>query len=144
MNVPESVLLRVIAFLLVLVALTFYNHRSWAHDPDHPENMEWYQSIKMPDDPERSCCGIGDAYFCNDMQVVDGKTFCTITDDRNDEVRGRVHIPVGTKILIPPEKLIRGAEAKKGNPTNNGVIWAKPSAWSDGYTVFCYVMPDLT
>jgi hypothetical protein len=135
----------IITGLAILFFILKTVERAHAHDPDHHEDDAWYQSIKIPD-LGVSCCGVGDAYFCNHMRVVDGtRTVCTITDTRDDASRGRPHVPVGTMVEIPNEKLVRDEEAKKGNPTGQGVIWMKPSMYAPtGYNVYCYMMPELT
>ena len=69
-----------------------------AHDPDHHEQAEWYQSLMQPDIPNASCCGEADAYWADEIHVRDGKTYATITDDRPDEPRHRPHVDVGTQI----------------------------------------------
>jgi hypothetical protein len=76
-----------------------------AHDPDHHEHAEWYQSLMQPDNPKASCCGEADAYWADEVHVRDGKTYATITDDRPDGPRGRPHVDVGTEIEIPNLKL---------------------------------------
>jgi hypothetical protein len=58
-----------------------------AHDPDHHEQAEWYQSLMQPDAPTSSCCGEADAYWADEIHVRNGKTYATITDDRPDEPR---------------------------------------------------------
>lgn len=54
----------------------------------------------QPDNPSASCCGEADAYWCDTINVRDGKTFGTITDARPDAPLGRPHVPVGTEVEI--------------------------------------------
>jgi len=51
-----------------------------AHDPDHHEQTEWYQSLMQPDVPTSSCCGEADAYWADEIHVRNGKTYAKITD----------------------------------------------------------------
>lgn len=120
--------------VIALIALIFAAH---AHDYGQWENSdpvirEWYRSLMQPDAPEVSCCGEADAYWADDIHVRDGKTFATVTDDRPDEPRGRPHIPVGTEVEIPPNKM----KWDRSNPTGHGVVFLSRA----GY-VFCYVQP---
>jgi hypothetical protein len=103
-----------------------------AHDPDHHEHAEWYQSLMQPDVPKASCCGEADAYWADEVHVRDGKTYAKITDDRPDEPRGRPHIAVGTEIEIPNNKI----KWDRGNPTGHGVVFLSRAGF-----VFCYVQP---
>jgi len=84
-----------------------------------PAVREWYRNLKRPDFPQYSCCGAADAYWCDEIHVKHGNTYCTITDDRDDEPLERRHIPVGTEIYIPPNKLKWDA----GNPTGHSIIF---------------------
>lgn len=97
-----------------------------------PVIREWMQSLMQPDNPTASCCGEADAYWCDKINVRDGKTFCTITDDRPDEPRGRPHVPLGTVIEIPSYKL----KWDSGNPTGHGIVFL-----SRNWHVYCYVQP---
>ena len=87
-----------------------------------PDNAttEWFKGLQRPDmPPGYSCCGEADAYWCDDVHVKDGHTFCTITDDRDDGPLKRPHVPVGTVIEIPDEKL----KWDKGNPTGHAILF---------------------
>ena len=107
-----------------------------------PEIRQWYQALMQPDAPGVSCCGEADAYWCDDyygrsVPSSDGKSatphaYCKITDDRPDEPRGPPHVPIGTEIEIPPNKL----KTDKSNPTGHGGVFL-----SRGGYVFCYVQP---
>jgi hypothetical protein len=46
------------------------------------EVREWIARQKQADNPPCSCCGEADAYFADAFEVVDGKVFAIITDDR--------------------------------------------------------------
>lgn len=99
-----------------------------AHDPEHHELDQWYGSLMQPDNPTASCCGVADAYWCDDYFARDGKAYCRITDDR--EVAGRPPVPVGTEIEIPERKL----KWDRGNPTGHSIVFL-----SSGGMVFCFV-----
>lgn len=91
---------------------------------------EWYRSLMQPDVPQASCCGEADAYWCDDVHVRDGKTYCRITDDRPDGPRGRPHREIGDEFEIPPHKMTY----KAGNPTGHRIIFLSVT----GY-VYCFV-----
>ena len=97
-----------------------------------PAIRQWYQALMQPDVPSASCCGEADAYWADEIHVRDGKTYATITDDREDGPRGRPHVEIGTEIEIPDHKL----KWDRANPTGHGVLFLSRA----GY-VFCYVQP---
>jgi hypothetical protein len=84
-----------------------------------PAIRQWYKSLMQPDNPNVSCCGEADAYWCDDYYARDGKAYCKITDDRDDAPLGRPHIPIGTEIEIPPHKL----KWDKANPTGHNIVF---------------------
>jgi hypothetical protein len=114
------------ALLIFLYSVKF----AVAHDHDHPELDEWYATLMQPDAPNTSCCGKADAYWCDDYYARDAKAYCKITDDRDDGPLGRPHIPVGTEIEIPLNKL----KFDRGNPTGHNIIFVNRSQY-----VFCFV-----
>jgi hypothetical protein len=97
-----------------------------------PALREWYQALMQPDNPTASCCGEADAYWADEIQVREGKTYAIITDDRPDGPRGRAHLQVGTAIEIPNNKL----KWDKSNPTGHGILFLGRSG-----SVYCYVQP---
>jgi hypothetical protein len=97
-----------------------------------PDVRQWYQALMQPDVPTASCCGEADAYWADEVHVRDGKTYATITDDRPDGPRGRPHVPPGTEVEVPNNKL----KWDKSNPTGHGIVFL-----SRGGYVFCYVQP---
>ncbi|XUM21083.1 hypothetical protein ACRAVF_27355 [Bradyrhizobium oligotrophicum S58] len=124
--------------LLLAVALFVAGRPGHARDlgqwqATDPALRAWYESLMQPDVPTASCCGEADAYFADEIHVRDGKTYAVITDDRPDEPRGRPHVPVGTEIEVPQNKL----KWDRGNPTGHGVIFLSRNRY-----VFCYVQPD--
>jgi len=84
----------------------------------------------MPDNPAIPCCGDADAYWADGVEIKDCQVIAIITDTRPDEPLGRPHVPVGTRIGVPPNKL----KWDRGNPTGHIVIFL--SHYRD---VFCYV-----
>lgn len=116
-----------------LIALLF---SSLAHSRDIGQWQDssitkWYKELMRPDFPTSSCCGEADAYWADEFHVKDGKTFVTITDDRDDLPLKRPHIPNGTIIEIPDNKL----KWDKSNPTGHGILFVG----FNGTMVFCYV-----
>jgi hypothetical protein len=96
-----------------------------------PATRSWYEHLMMPDHPAVSCCREADAYYA-DIAETDaaGDLIAVITDDRPDEPLGRVHVPVGTRFIIPQSKI----KFDQGNPTGHIVIFL-----GMGETVLCYV-----
>lgn len=90
----------------------------------------WFESLMQPDHPNVSCCGSADAYWCDEVHVRDGHTFCNITDDRPDEPLKRPHVPVGTEIAIPDWKL----KWDRGNPSGHTLVFLSSARF-----VFCFV-----
>ena len=84
-----------------------------------PAIRQWYKSLMQPDNPNVSCCGEADAYWCDDYYARDGKAYCKITDDRDDAPLGRPHIPIGTEIEIPTHKL----KWDRANPTGHNIVF---------------------
>jgi len=100
-----------------------------AHD-ENPDHDAWYGSLMQPDNPSASCCGLADAYWCDDYFAREGKAYCRITDDRDDAPLKRPHIDIGTEFEIPPYKL----KFDRGNPTGHAVIFVNTAGH-----VWCYV-----
>src|ERR1035437_10223700 len=127
-----------IASVLALIVILFSVRITPARDAGQWENndpavSEWYRNLKQPDNPAMSCCGESDAYWCDDIHVRDGKTFCRITDDRADEPRGRPHRDIGDEFEIPDNKL----KWDSGNPDGHAILFlSTPTA--GGY-VYCFV-----
>lgn len=96
-----------------------------------PYVREWYRTLMQPDRPTISCCGQADAYWADQVETApDGSLIAVITDDRPDELLGRPHVPIGTRIPIPEGKI----KWDQGNPSGHIVIFLS----SDGQ-VLCYV-----
>jgi hypothetical protein len=97
-----------------------------------PTVREWYQALMQPDIPSASCCGEADAYWADSYQVEGDKYVAIITDTRPDEPLRRKHLEIGTKIVVPNNKL----KFDQSNPTGHGIIFL-----SKGDYVYCYVAP---
>lgn len=126
-----------IVFCIACAVVAVFSQQAQAHDSGQWENSdpvvrEWYQALMQPDVPLARCCGEADAYWADEIHVRDGKTYATITDDRDDAKLGRPHIENGTEVEIPNHKL----KWDSGNPTGHGVVFL-----SRGGFVFCYVQP---
>lgn len=97
-----------------------------------PVLRDWYQNLKQPDMPGISCCGEADSYYADSFETSpDGEYVAIITDERADEPLKREHVPIGTRIVIPNNKLNRDS-----NPTGHGVIFL-----SKGGYVYCFIAP---
>ena len=96
-----------------------------------PDVSEWFKSLRQPDHPAVSCCGEADAYYADETDVgPNGETIAIITDTRDDVPLGRQHIDVGTRIVVPAEKVRRPSSM---NPTGHTILFV-----GTGGTVFCY------
>jgi hypothetical protein len=120
---------------LLALGLLFLTAAARSRDLGQWENTDpkiraWYQALMMPDNPTASCCGEADAYWCDDIHVRNGRTFCTITDDRDNIKLRRTPVSVGTEIEIPDNKLTW----KDGNPTGHSIVFLSTA----GY-VYCFV-----
>ena len=121
--------LLLVLVLMVLVAPTRARDLGQWSNVD-PKVSEWFRNLMQPDQPGVSCCGNADAYWCDEIHVKHGKTFCAITDDRDDAPLRRPHIPVGTMIEIPPNKI----KWDRGNPTGHIVVFLSTTRY-----VYCFV-----
>ncbi len=99
-------------------------------DAEDPAIAQWYAGLRQPDNPHFSCCGEADAYWADEVVVEGDKVYAIITDDRDDAPLRRWHVPVGTKILIPPHKYKFDA----GNPVGHTVIFLNKNR-----DVYCFV-----
>jgi hypothetical protein len=129
------------ALVFVLLALGLLILRPFeadAHDDGQwgnadPAVRQWYQSLMRPDAPTSSCCGEADAYWADEVHVRGGKTYATITDDRDDAPLRRPHIAMGTEVEVPSEKL----KYDRGNPTGHNIIFL--SSGTTFHYVWCFV-----
>jgi len=118
----------------VLAILMFFIIPALAHDHNNPLQDEWYQSLTQPDNPNSLCCGEADAYWADEVHIKNGKTYVTITDDRDDKLLRRPHIANGTVIEVPNNKL----KWDQSNPTGHGILFMSPEPYK---YLYCYVMP---
>jgi hypothetical protein len=95
-----------------------------------PAIHEWYRTLTRPDFPQGICCTEADAYWADEVHVRGGKTYATITDDRDDGPLRRPHIPNGTEFEIPDVKL----KWDRGNPTGHSVLFVSTRG-----DVWCFV-----
>jgi len=121
----------VVGFLLALVASGAFGRDLGQWKDQDPELSRWFAELRQPDNPMMSCCGEADAYWADQVEVnQDGLVIATITDTRDDGPLGRPHVPVGTKIVVPPTKL----KWDRGNPTGHTVIFLSYSL-----DVYCFI-----
>lgn len=99
-----------------------------------PTIRHWYETLMQPDNPGISCCGEADAYWADSYEVSkDGEYIAIITDDRPDGPLQREHVVIGTRIVIPKNKL----KYDQSNPTGHGIVFL-----SHGGYVWCYLAPQ--
>jgi hypothetical protein len=131
----------VVVYLIVaLWGALAYVCTSYGRDLGQWENVDqttrnWYAHLRRPDNPDLSCCGEADAYWADQVETgPNGETIAVITDPRDDAPLGREHVAVGTRIVVPPEKI----KWDEGNPTGHIVIFLRVWEYGD-YLVYCYV-----
>ena len=59
----------------------------------------------QPDNPNRRCCGLADAYWADSYEVKDDQYIAIITDERDDEPLRRPHIENGRRFVVPNSKI---------------------------------------
>ena len=133
------------AFALVFVILSLgiaFGRDLGQWDTVSQQTRFWFEHLMQPDNPAVSCCGEADAYWADSFEVdAKGELVAIITDDRPDEPLMRAHIDVGTRIVIPRDKLKfnpldpQKDEANK-NPTGHGIVFLSRERY-----VYCYVAP---
>jgi hypothetical protein len=118
--------------LLFLCVISIANARDLGQwEQSDPAISAWFKSVKMPDHPTVSCCGEADAWYADETENgPNGELIAVITDERSDEPLRRRHIPVGTKIVVPPEKI----QWRYGNPVGHTIIFLNPDN-----QVWCYI-----
>lgn len=120
-----------VSLILLLLTTTVFARDAGQWSNSDPYLSEWYKTLKQPDNKWMSCCGEADSYWADQTETgPNGELYAIITDDRDDEPLRRHHVPIGTKILIPPHKI----KWDQGNPTGHIVIFL-----SSVDEVFCYV-----
>lgn len=97
---------------------------------DDLDLAKFYLAAKQPDTGV-SCCGEADAYYADQFDITqDGQYVAIVTDDR--VIPNRPEIPVGTRVIIPNEKLNKVPV----NPTGHGIVFL-----GYGRIVYCYFSP---
>lgn len=130
--------------------LCLYVTSGWARDlgqweNSDPETRHWFQALRQPDNL-MPCCGEGDGYWADEVHVSEfGEVVATVTDDRSDGPLARSHVPIGTKYIIPANKVV-DARIQGGNPTGHTIIFLGTVQWIEGNNqdptrrhVLCYV-----
>jgi hypothetical protein len=85
-----------------------------ARDFEQWENIDpitraWFGTLMQPDNPTRSCCAEGDAYWADVVHVETDerggpqRVIAEITDERDDGPLGRVHENIGTRYGARPQ-----------------------------------------
>jgi hypothetical protein len=117
-----------LAFLLLISAVRARDSGQWQYQD--PSISDYFKSLMQPDQQHMSCCGFADAYYADQTEVgPNGETIAIITDSRDDGPLMRAHIPVGTKIPVPPSKIRKHPIY---NPTGHTLIFIGTGG------VFCY------
>lgn len=123
----------VVAGLLMLAAALSHARDRGQWDKQDPAIAHWFESLMQPDIPDASCCGEADAYWADSYAVgPHGEYIAIVTDTRTDAPLARPHVDVGTRIIVPPNKI----KFDRGNPTGHGIIFTNAAG-----TVFCYLPP---
>ena len=138
MKNERGAIMLAVAMVAAIVIIMFSIHVSFGRDLGQWENSdpavrEWFKTLMRPDFKDMPCCGEADGYWCDDIHVTDGRTTCTITDDRPNGPLKRQPVPIGTVIEIPPEKL----KWDRGNPTGHSIVFLGGGAY--GRWVYCFV-----
>jgi hypothetical protein len=97
-----------------------------------PAQRKWFNGLMQPDNPNRRCCGLADAYWVDSYEVKDNQYIAIITDERDDEPLNRPHIENGRRFVVPNSKI----KWDSGNPTGHGIIFI-----GVGLEVYCYLPP---
>ena len=122
-------LVLVLGFGIVFIALATH---AWPRDLGQwkdadPAVAEWYRGLVQPD-TGISCCGEADAYWADEVHVEGDRVIVVVTDDRPDGPLMRQHVPVGTRYLVPTNKVTW----KDHNPTGHIVIFLGGYQWVQG------------
>ncbi len=132
---PNVVIRFALGVAVSLFADTAMNARDFGQWDDlaNADLKRWYQNLKQPDNPAASCCGEADAYWADAFEATsNGEYVAIITDPRDDKPLGRIHRDIGTRIVVPKNKI----KWNEGNPVGHGLIFL-----SRFDNVFCYLPP---
>jgi hypothetical protein len=131
-NVVVRITLGVVVAQFTSMAMNARDLGQW-DDPANADLKRWYQDLKQPDNPAVSCCGEADAYWADAFEATsDGEYVAIITDPRDDKPLGRIHRDMGTRIVVPGNKI----KWKEANPVGHGLLFL-----SRLDNVFCYLPP---
>lgn len=96
-----------------------------------PDMTAYFATLMQPDNRQVSCCGEADAYWADRIDTDEaGNLIAIITDTRDDGPLQRPHVPVGTRIIVPPSKI---RKKPIPNPTGHTLIFL-----SAALSVYCY------
>ena len=136
-----TVIVALVVLVLLVLTLAIANAKTTG-EVKYPgaDDSDYYAHLMMPDHPSEGCCGEGDVYFADNTEFgPKGELYAVITDTRPDHrvlpdgrVIDRAHVPVGTRVLVPSEKIRKHYTA---NPTGHTIIFLSQSG--DMY-VWCY------
>lgn len=118
--------------IMILSTIAAFARDSGQWDKIDPAIKKWFESLMMPDNPTTPCCGEADAYWADSYEVHGDQYVAIITDERPNEPLKRLPVPVGTKILIPKNKV----KWDQSNPTGHGIVFMNA-----GQVVYCYLPP---
>jgi hypothetical protein len=123
--------LLLICAIYVIAAPYARAHDSGQWETSDPAIRAWYHTLMQPDNKMVPCCGEADAYYADQVETgPNGELVAVITDTRDDKPLGRPHVPVGTKIIVPRNKIKFDA----GNPVGRNIIFLSAER-----KVYCFV-----
>jgi len=100
---------------------------------------QYFATLMQPDNPAVSCCGAGDVYWADETETdAAGNLVAVITDTRPDGPLQRAHVPVGTRVIIPPSKIRKHPIP---NPTGHSIVFL--GAFNEPPTLWCYETQPL-
>lgn len=127
----------IIAVIIMTISLAVAQHKYAS-----PDLSEYYASLMQPDNPKSSCCGDADRYFADKteactaddlIRVPSCAIVAVITDEgpdvftlANGKTINRPHIPVGTRIPVPQNKIRKHPQP---NPTDRNIIFTGTSLY---------------
>ena len=134
-TIPKSALTwigaSICAVTMLFMLLSAFARDNGQWEDSDPVISHWFRGLMRPDHPAAPCCGEADAYWADDVEVKDDQVIAIITDTRPDEPLGRSHVPIGTRIVVPPHKM----KWDRGNPTGHIVMFLN----NYNGEVYCYV-----
>ena len=139
-------------FWVILILMLFFILRGFVHEAsardlgqwaqNDPKISEWFKSLKRPDIKDddkftiKSCCGTGDGWETDLFEQKDGQYVAIITDERDDAPLQRPHLPAGTRVVVPNEKILKDNK----NPTGHGYIFLYVNQETI-VSIYCYIPP---